>query len=145
MLDCVKSTIEDMERRVGIPKKDRTRFSRVIKDYFVVYGSPHWLKATHTISFFTFLIRASFMNKGGKIETIGKTSPVKKDIYYYRNGRKYMDMLSESGIEGVEGNWDNHKNHNDSFSVHNDGFVTWSLNNGQKSVQNLEEEDDWNF
>ena len=141
MLENIKTTVENLEKQIKIPKKDRTRFSKVIDNYFVVYGSKHWLKATHTISFFTFLLRASFLNVGGKINTIKETPPVKKDIYYYKNGSKYIKMLKKNGIKNVEGNWDNHETHNDAHAVHNSGFVNWCGN----KVCDENCDDDWDF
>lgn len=149
MLENIKGTVEDLEERIKIPKKERTRFSRVINDefdYFVVYGSRHWLKATHTISFFTFLLRASFLNSGKKIDTIGTTPPVKKDAYYYQSGRKYMEMLSKSGIKALDSNWKRHSKHDDPYSVHGDGFVAWSAAAGQEDIpEGTIKDDDWEF
>jgi hypothetical protein len=148
MLENVKKTVEDLEERVNIPRDERTKFSRVLEDsYFVVYGSHHWLKATHTISFFTFMIRASFLNTGRKIETIGKTAPVKNDVYYFKGGRKYMEMLSKAGIEGVKANWDSYKNTDKAYTIHNAGFVNWSNKNGGKVTfgKKPKEDDNWEF
>lgn len=142
MLENIKKTVENLEERISIPKKDRTKFSRVIDNYFIVYGSKHWLKATHSISFFTFLIRATFLNIGRKIETIGTTPPCGKDTFYFKNGRKYMEMLSEHGIKGVESNWDSHKS---ASACHDDGFVAWSDKNGGKDKPKDTEEDTWEF
>lgn len=148
MLENVKETVHDLEERVGIPPEERTRFSSVIKDkfnYFIVYGSKHWLKATHTISFFTFLLRGSFQNKKRKIETIGKTPPCKNDTYYFNSGKKYMKMLSDGGINGVKSNWDKHKDHNDPYQLHEGGFVNWSYSNGASYADKTKIDDDWEF
>jgi len=149
MLENVKETVSDLEERVGIPAVERTRFSRVIPNktfnYFIVYGSKYWLKATHTISFFTFLLRGSFLNTGRKIETIGKTPPCKNDSYYFNSGKKYMDMLSKGGIDGIESNWEQHKSHSDAYQLHNGGFVNWSYNAGAAYSDKNKVDDDWEF
>src|SRR5690606_10814188 len=54
-LENVKATVEDVEKRLGIPKFRRTRFARVRRggaerSYFLVYGSKFWMKCVATTS-----------------------------------------------------------------------------------------------
>lgn len=144
MLSNVKKTVENLESRIRIPKCQRTRFSSITDGYFVVYGSHHWLKATHTISFFTFLLRSSMNNSGGTVETIGTTPPVKKDTYYHETGKKYIKTLIKNGIDGIESNWEQYSKARDSQRVHNGGFVNFT--GGSSYIDEIDDDDDdWNF
>ncbi len=148
MIINVKKTVENLECRLKIPACQRTKFSRAIGNYFVIYGSHLWTKATHTISFFTFLLRGSLNNKGGKIETIGTTPPVKNDTYYFKNGRGYIDLLSKVGINDIESNWDLHKDHKDPYKIHGGGFVDNSNRMAKEAgivTKKPEKDDDWSF
>jgi hypothetical protein len=146
MLENVKKTVENLEERINIPTQERTKFSRIIgNSYFVVYGSKHWLKATHTISFFTFLLRASFKNTGGKIESIGETPPCKNDIYYLNSGKNYIEMFYKVGILNIKSNWPENGNHNDAYKIHNAGFVNWSSDHLGDAKLKAETDSDWEF
>ncbi len=136
-----KKTIENLEKKLGFKSHERTKFSRIIENYFLIYGSKKWMTASHTVSFFTFLIRASLNNTGGRIGTIGKTSPVKKDCYYYRGGSEYYKLLKSKGIEGFEPNWTSAKSVGD---IHGCGFLSHTSAAYQDSGK-LSEKDDWDF
>lgn len=127
-LSNVKATIEDVEKRIGIPLYQRTRFSRVIrgeceKSHFVIYGSPMWLRCIGTISFFTWLIRVSLTNSEGTFAALNGNKPaVSRDAYYLRTGKEFIEQLFSRGFESFEPDWDN-KNVKE---VHHNGFVKYS-------------------
>jgi hypothetical protein len=126
-LENVKATIEDVEKRVGIPLYQRTRFSRVLSnkgaEYFVVYGSPAWTRCIGTVSFFTWLLRASLTNSGRTLETIEKANtPVANDKYYLRGGEKFIKKLFSHGIESFKPDW----SISSVNEAHHNGFVQYS-------------------
>ena len=118
----VQETVEDLESRLRIPKVDRTRFSRASGDKFVIYGSNKWKRCAATVSFFTFLIRASLTNSGGKLETIGKKTAVGKDAYYIKSGAPFIKRLLSKGFLGFKPDW--HKECSE--EIHDSGFVNYS-------------------
>lgn len=134
MMDNVKRTTEWVERkipwknrdgkaRVGIPKFLRTTFTKSEGGVAVIYGSRIWMESIACISFFTWLIRASLLNEGETIDSIGKTCPNKKDIYYLQSGKRFVDALMKKGIDAFQPDFDKHDSVD---SVHNNGFVGWS-------------------
>lgn len=147
-LDNVKATVEDIEKRLKIPKYKRTRFARVRKgnaarSYFVVYGSPAWMHCIAAVSFFTWLIRAALTNDGGRIDTLdSKKFAVSKDAYYFKGGKKFIDMLKKGGFSAFQPDW----NKEDVYKVHNNGFVTFSGGNMYgDEPDNGDEDEDWEF
>lgn len=120
MLDNVKRTVENLEKRLRIPRHLRTRFSRQMNDYFIVYGCPKWLGAVKLVSFFSWLLRASLCNDGGRIETINDTCPVKKDAYYKKQGMVFIKHLLKAGIDSIKSDWMEKR---DIYTCHSEGFV----------------------
>lgn len=149
MLMNVKATVENLEKRIKFPKHSRTRFSRVLQNkYFVIYGSKMWMHSTHLVSFFSFLLRASLCNSGGTIETIGKTCPVKKDIYYNIQGNRFVNQLLKKGIAGWKPNWETFNNKTnggwlDVHGAHNSGFLAYLGNLDVDDMDDLDEDDDF--
>lgn len=149
MLVNVKATVENLEKRLKIPKFKRTRFSLVIGDMFIIYGSPQWLTSISLVSFFTWLLRASLNNKKGKLEAIKDSNPpVKKDWYYYTNGLNFINQLLKEGIESFKDDW----SYTEVYKCHDGGFVNAAANIGPvegymdpelADDDDLDEEDDW--
>jgi len=145
MLINTKRVVEDLETRLKVPKFERTRFTRVKDSHFIVSGSPVWLKSSHTVSFFSFLIRGSLLNETGRLETSRDSSPVKKDVYYLLTGKKFIKNLLENGVDSLESNW----NVESANNLHNHGFVHYSTNKlsaktPTKQISNMTDED-WEF
>jgi len=129
MKEClanVKGTVENLEKRIGIPMFQRTRFSRILKgdtSHFVIYGSPAWMRCVGTVSFFTWLLRASLRNVGQTLESIANGDcPVNKDSYYLRTGEAFISQLLSHGIESFIPDWKSRKVE----SVHHNGFVNYA-------------------
>jgi len=134
MMGNVKRTVEWVERNIpwknrdgktrnGIPKFLRSEFTKTQNGVFIIFGSRIWFRSIACISFFTWLIRASLMNEGETIDSIGKTPPNKKDIYYLKSGKRFVETLMEKGLDAFKPDFDNHDS---VVSVHNNGFVGWS-------------------
>jgi hypothetical protein len=123
-LENIKGTVENLEKRLGIPLFQRTRFSRILKgSHFVIYGSPMWLRCVGTVSFFTWMLRASFENDGRTIESIGDSDcPVGNDTYYFKGGKNFISQLLGQGIESFSPDWSSKS----VIHIHNNGFVKYS-------------------
>lgn len=146
-----KKTIERLESKLGIPKYRRTRFSRVFDGMFVVWGSPDWLRAIATVSFFACLVRAAFYNKDGSLNI--KDAPNKSDVYYLKSGKPFIDELKKNGLKAFNPDWDNDYGTKAGqapatvgsticFGVHGNGFVRWSQGKGGAN-QDDDANEDW--
>lgn len=121
MLNNVRHTIADVEKRLRIPKHLKTRFSSVRDGYFVIFGSPRWLRAVCTVSFFAWLIRASLTNDGHKFDTLDKKKfPVQNDAYYANSGANTIRLIM-SGLRNVPTDWEKYTTVG---QVHNNGIQT---------------------
>lgn len=136
MLSNVKGTIENLESALSIPKFRRTKFSRVLAGpaggtHFIVYGSPDWMKCVSTVSFFSWLLRASLTNKARTFEAMNdlKKCAVNKDIYYLRGGKSFIEKLVKDGFKAFESDWDV----DDVMKVHHNGFVKSAVEMDKKS------------
>ena len=145
MLDNIKRTVESIETKLKIQSHIKTRFSRAQGDMFVVYGSPKYLQSIKLVTFFTWILRASFKNTGGRLDTLKDTPPVKKDFYYRQNGDSFIKKLFREGIDAVEDDW----NKTSVYDCHNQGFVHYSYSiKGSEGVSPgdyLDENGDWGF
>lgn len=122
-IENVKATLEDLEKRLGIPKFRRSRFSRRIGDHFVIYGGTHWLKSAGTVSFLTWVLRASLTNRHQTFEsliTMKNKFAVSNDGYYGKSGKPFIDNLFEVGFDGIESDWETFQQ---AYNVHGNGFV----------------------
>jgi hypothetical protein len=126
MLENVKGTMEDVEKKLRIPRHLKSKFSTVRSDYFIVYGSPRWLKAVCTVSFFTWLIRASLTNTGKKYSTLDrKKFAVTNDSYYANSGADTIKLLMEFGFKAIEADW---QKYTEVRMVHNNGIQGQNAN-----------------
>ena len=144
MLINTKKVVEDMEKRLGVPKFKRTRFSKVNGCHFTLRASSFWMKSSQLVSFFTFMVRSSLLNKTGRLETSKDTAPVKKDIYYLLSGKDFIKKILTEGPDFVDPNWDS----DNAYDVHNGGFVNYSksvLKSKSFSVGSQVQDDDWEF
>lgn len=120
MLENVKGTVEDIEKRLRIPKFRRTRFSKAVNNYFVIYASPNWLRSVGTVSFICWLIRASLTNESKKFDKLDRNKfPVSNDAYYIQNGANFIKLLLHGGFNSIEDDW---KSYNIVNQVHNNGI-----------------------
>jgi hypothetical protein len=118
----VKATVENLETRLKVPKYQRTRFSRRINDYFIMYGGENWLRAPALVSLFTWMTRASLTNDGQTFDSLMKMKKfvVRNDGYYIRQGKVFVDELLEKGFEGIPSDWNKYT---EAYNVHGNGFV----------------------
>ncbi len=144
MVRNLKNTVEKLEKRLGIPKFRRTRFSRVSGHKFMIYGSPVWMGRSVLTSFFTWLLRSALTSKDGDLTAL--KPPVKKDIYYYNNGKKFIEKLLKEGLAGFNDakTWDKIASCDE---AHETGFIHYSRENLKvKHVSDYEDgPDDWDF
>lgn len=141
-IENVKATVENLETILRVPKYQRSRFSRRIGDYFIVYGGYPWLKSPATVSFFSWLLRASLTNDGRTFESLKKMKKfaVNNDGYYFRQGRYFVDYLLEHGFDGVDNDWNKYQ---DAHEVHGRGFVGQSRKYAEKAGITYEHEEDY--
>jgi hypothetical protein len=142
-----KKTIERLESRVKIPKYRRTRFSPVIDGMFIVWGSPDWLRAIATLSFFTCILRASFLNEKGTLDI--KNAPNMKDLYYLKSGKPFIEEMKKSGLKAFKPDWDDYGEKGQAPKasavgrVHGNGFVHWSNGKGEGEEDYDDNDEDW--
>lgn len=121
-IENVKSTVENLETILKVPKYQRSKFSRRINDYFIVYGGLPWLRSPSTVSLFSWLLRAALTNDGRTFESLKKMKKfaVNNDGYYFRQGKYFVDFLLSNGFDAIENDWMKHES---AYSVHASGFV----------------------
>lgn len=128
-LKNTKRAVENLEKKLGIPRFRRTRFSRVqvrlrknarAYFYFIIYGSQEWMRCKETVSFFTWLIRANLTNPTGDFQQI-KDTAVSHDFLYLTSGRRFIGNLLVKGIKSFPPNWDIENVE----VIHNNGFCEW--------------------
>lgn len=119
------STIWDLESILGIPTPRRTKFSKIINDYFVVYTSKFWLRCIGTVSFLTWVLRSSIENNNGTWDShVNNKNNYhnRSDTYYLNDGAKFIEYIKENGIESLHPDWDRARVGN----VHNNGWVSYT-------------------
>lgn len=127
----VKATVEDLEKRLGVPKFQRSRFTKAMGDYFVIYGGQKWLHSPGTVSLFTWVLRSALLNDEGTFDAMVKKKKfaVSNDGYYLRQGKIFIDTLLEVGFNGMSTDWDTIE---EPYSVHGGGFVGQSYKLAQQ-------------
>lgn len=129
MLKNLRKTVDSVESKMpwegkkGLPENMRSKFSEPEDGIIVVRGSKIYLRSVALLSFFTWLVRGSLLNKSGKLSEIKKTCPVKKDAYYHNSGQKFINELIKNGPNAFISDFDSYRNVS---AVHNNGFVRWS-------------------
>ena len=141
----LKNTVEKLEKRLGVPKFRRTRFSRVSGHKFMIFGSPVWMRSSIMVSFFTWLLRAALTSKDGDLKTL--KPPVGKDVYYYRKGQKFIEKLMKEGFAGFKDakSWEDIESCDE---AHETGFIHYchvNLGAGYGFPKDDIDEEDWDF
>lgn len=146
-------TVEKLEKKLGVPKFKRSRFSTVKGHRFIVFGSPIWMESSALTSFFTWLLRAAVHSKDGDLNAL--KPPVGKDVYYYKNGKSFIAKLLSEGLKGFKDatTWSDLKS---CSAAHNAGFIHYSshvlkskhvAHDGfyDPPMDDGDDDDDWNF
>jgi len=123
-----KRVVESLEKDLKIPLYLRTRFSAPTKNKFIVFVSPLWVRASWSISFFTWLLRASLMVD--EETTVWKATKfaVGNDAYYRDSAKKFYDHLKKmGGLQKLQSNWDKISS---AYQCHESGVCGWANNGG---------------